>query len=538
MRSFPPRAATSGKGSNLRAAVASPSVCDFYFTPHRFSALGAKVLSDLLSKKNINVSLYSFPFFTKRGHVLSLTHELSHLKIFINPEETGKLSFFTKFQRFGPAADECAKAIISSSPDICFISCFAFSYAMESLDLARALKAIKPQLSIVLGGAGPSAYPGYFIRDASVDFVIVNEAEVSIPLFVDAFFHHRVPYERVPNLFWKKNNQPHSPSIKRFTSAEDISIVITNTRETSDETFFSTSLSRGCEKRCAFCSNFLSHGPGYRTAAIDKIKDALAGIKPDSTPATKKRFVNFEDDNLLCNKEYLFEVMELFKSSFQNTSFLFENGVDYALLTPELTDRLIDAETCKFNLSLVSASQAIAKKENRFLAIDHYERIVRSIASRNIPCITYFICGLENDTKESVVDTLSFLLFQPTAIGISLFYAVPGIQNFKDLHQFDKIPPSLCMGSSAYPWNASLSTETLITAFRLSRFCNLVKQEKKTALENAVILKMRETKKLFTFVKKLSGIEIAQVEHYDEKLAEMFFKRIEEIESGGSTKTA
>jgi len=53
-------------------------------------------------------------------------------------------------KRLGPSAEECAKIISEESPDICFISSFAFSYSYEALSLAKHLKKILPDLAIVL----------------------------------------------------------------------------------------------------------------------------------------------------------------------------------------------------------------------------------------------------------------------------------------------------------------------------------------------------------------------------------------------------
>jgi anaerobic magnesium-protoporphyrin IX monomethyl ester cyclase len=510
----------------LRATIAVPSVCDFYFTPHRFSSLGAHILRDLLFEQKIDVSIVTFPFHRTHGRTIDLPPELWYLKKHIASREIGKLSYFTTYRLFGPPPDECARLIVAQSPDICFISCFAFSYASPTLELARQIKKTKPLLPIVIGGAGPSAYPLYFIRDDSVDFVLANEAETSIRPFLEKFLHHAADYGGVPNCYWKINNQPQEPIVKRLTKAEDISVAVSKTIETRASVYFSSSFSRGCPKQCSFCSNFIVHGSPFRTVAVDKVQQALAALPAADLSSAKNRFIIFEDDNLLLDQAYCFKLMRLFKKKFKQASFLFENGIDYTLLSPGLVDLLVKEGLSKFNLSIVSVDTKIAQKENRALDIDHYEKVVGAIASHHVPCITYFICGFKNDTRESIAETLAFLHAQPTLIGISLFYAVPGITNFERLDRFDSLPPFLCNGSSAYPWNGSLSTETMITAFRLSRYCNLVKQEIKSAPEMEAVRTIHETKRLFTFMKTKRGVEIIPVEHYDVELTELFFQRL------------
>ncbi len=87
-----------------------------------------------------------------------------------------------------------------------------------------------------------------------------------------------------------------------------------------------------------------------------------------------------------------------------------------------------------------------------------------------------------------------------------------------------QLPPYCCNSSSAYPWNQSLSTSTLITAFRLSRYVNLIKQKVKSDLEHKIVKVIQEKRKLFTFVKTNKSVEIIPVMNSDQELVEEFFR--------------
>jgi len=515
---------SSTNSAGIRAVVAIPPVFDFYFTPHRFSCLGAKILCNLLSNNGIKPSLHIFPVMHLKNKVIDLPQEISYLNDHIIRNETGKLSYFTKYQRFGPSAEECAEIIHKESPDICFISSFAFSYSYEALSLAKHLKKLSSNYQIVLGGAGPSSYPLYFIKDTNIDFVLAGEAEVSIKLFIDAFIYKTIGYEDVPNLFWKNDGKINFNTRQVFSDSNQIDIFISKTYETKKSISFSTSLTRGCNKTCRFCSNFLTHGNTFRTVPFEKVNEAIKSFSSIEIVEKKKIFINFEDDNLLLDTEYFLKVLKSFKKVNPEISFLAENGLDYSLLTPEVVNELIDSGLVKFNLSLASIDPAILELEKRPLFLKHYKEIVATIATRNIPCITYFICGFKNDTKISIARTLAFLANQPVIIGISLFYPVPGIHGFENLKIFDKLPPYCCNGSSAYPWNGSLSTSTLITAFRLSRFVNLQKQKIKSEIEIKIMKMIQENQKLYTFVKVNQSIEIVPVKNNDQELVEEFFR--------------
>ncbi|MGB7567346.1 MAG: cobalamin-dependent protein, partial [Chitinivibrionales bacterium] len=320
--------------SNIRAVVAIPPVCDFYFTPHRFSSLGPKILCNLLSNNGIKPSLHIFPLVKSKSKVIDIAQEISYLSDHIIPRETGKLSYFTQYQRFGPSVEECASIIFDESPDICFISSLAFSYSYEALNLAKQLKKMSPNLPIVLGGGGPSAYPVYFINDTNIDFVLVGEAEVSIKLFIDAFIFKTIRYADVPNLFWRNEGKIISNSPKIFSKFEDIEFVISKTYETNKTICFSTSLTRGCTKTCRFCSNFLTHGNTFRIIPLTKVNNVISSFSSIENRQNKRISINFEDDNLLLDTNYFLKVLKSFKETIPEISFFAENGLDYSLLTP------------------------------------------------------------------------------------------------------------------------------------------------------------------------------------------------------------
>jgi hypothetical protein len=508
----------------MHAVIVIPPLQDFYTTPHRCSSLGAHILKQRIEKLGCTVSLHNFLCSGKKNTRVALPEPLSYLKRYLVSHETGKLSYFTQYHHFGTSIANCAAIIAKESPSLCFISCFAFSYAQQTIELAEAIKSISSEITIVVGGSGPSAYPEYFIRRSSIDYVLTGEAEVSIQPFL-SFFLHKLSMNPVdvPNLYWKKQGIVTQPVMVSATNRNDIDVTFVITGENRDTIFLSTSVTRGCSRLCGFCSNFITHGRHFRTAPFETIEIALKKFLTEHTIGDKHICINFEDDNLLIDSAYLLQLMHLCKEYFGNVSYLAENGIDYSMLTPELVDTLINAGMSKFNLSLASASAKSLEGQNRYLDLEHYHSVVKAIANRGIPCITYFICGLKNDTRESIAHTLRFLLSEPVTIGISLFYAVPGIAGFEKKAMFDTIAPCCCCGSSAYPWNKELSTLTLITAFRISRYINLIKQDTQSADERELITIITKEQRLYTLIKSASGQVPIPVPYVDDELVMLFF---------------
>ncbi|MBN1797116.1 MAG: cobalamin-dependent protein [Spirochaetales bacterium] len=509
----------------MHAVIAVPPVRDFYFTPHRFANLGVEVVSGILRGSGFSVTVFNFPLTKNKSKHVPLPAELAYLKPFIIPNEAGRLSFFKTYQHFGPSFTECALQIKDAGPDIIFISCFAFSYAQETLLLATEIKRLLPQIKIAAGGAGVSAHPHYFLKGGEIDYCIAGEAEISLSCFLKHFAAgaRSTDLLTVPNLFFIQNNTIQSSETKLFTASDDLDFHIKKSFETKKAVYYSLCLSRGCSKRCRFCSLHLCHGRRFRTVPIEKVISGIKNIAPEIKNHGKQIRINFEDDNLLLAPNYFLKVLATIRSNIPRAVFCAENGLDYTLLNAEILETLIESGFIQFNLSLGSADENSAHYEYRDFNPSLFEKLLQVMHLNNLDCISYFICGLKGDNVHTIAHTLAYLANLPTLIGISFFYAIPGIQDYTDRSLFNSLPPTLCKSTSAYPWNNSLSPKTMVTAFRLSRLINMLKSTRNPAEENLIRLILKE-KRLYTLIKRKERITPYKVPVLDDELVSQFFK--------------
>ena len=505
-----------------RAAVIVPPIQDFYFTQHRFSALGAQIVANLLARSGLQAEVYNFPLMNPRGTAKELPEPLAYLRPLLIDGETGRLSFFTTFRHFGPPVEQCVQMIESFKPDMCFLSVFAFCYADGAIELSEAIRKKNASIRIVVGGGGACAYPHYFLKRASVDFVLTGEAEASLNRFMKELEAPFPDFAKVPNLMWKEAGAIRASPLVSVPSEEEIEVCLVKSAETSRRITFSTSLSRGCPKQCSFCSSHLVFGKSFRTAPAERINDALLHLSIDHTALKKQIVINFEDDNLLADESFLKSVIASFQKHIPGVEFIAENGIDYSFITPELCDWLIENGMRKFNLSLASLDPEILSKRRRFLHLERFEKIQERLSQKGIPNVTYFICGFKEDSIGTVANNLLYLANKETLIGISMYYPVPGLPGNCDLSAFDHLPSLLCLGSVAFPWNNSLSTETMITAFRLSRYINLLKNSHRSEKENQLLAIIADKKELHTLVREKSGAErLIPVQKQDKELVNL-----------------
>jgi anaerobic magnesium-protoporphyrin IX monomethyl ester cyclase len=507
---------------HIKAVVITPPIQDFYNSPQRLSSLGAHIVVQLLQRDSIETRFIDGMSLDAGAFQIPLPDALSYLSPYIIHNETGKCSFFRHYYHIGNSFEKIATTVINFNPQLCFIACFAYCYSATAIELSRILKESLPGVTIIAGGAGVSVHPDHFLRNQSIDYTLSGEAEIILPPFVDFIKRGCTNPDNVPSLGWKTDGHLFHSSAGKCTTASILQPVIVKTTVNKRSTTFTASLSRGCLSRCSFCANHLTHGNIFRHCFLDQFEKVLNNCMPPSDNAVAH--FNFEDDNLLCDMPFFRSAIAACRSRFTNINFTAENGLDYRLLTPETCTELIDAGFRQFNFTLGSVSPKVLERTDRSIGLELYDRLLFCTSHHSLPVVTYIICGLPADTKVSIAANLRFLQSRATIIGISLFYPVPGLSGFENFSLFDTLPSQLCCGSSAYPWNNSLSTETLVTAFRLARFINLMKNTAKTDEDNELINKILQTRSLHTIIKDKRQRKIIRVSCQDEELVKMVLK--------------
>lgn len=481
----------------MRAAIVVPPIEDFYYSPRRASSIGARVVDAVLRRSSCQTVFFDFPASRGRPARLPLPDALRHLAPYVLSGERGPTSFFTGYKRFGPSDEECACLILDSGADAAFFSVFAFAYADTAISLARAIKNKAPGFPIVIGGAGYSVIPEYFLRSCAFDAGLVGEAETVLPDFLGG--------EGIP-------------SAKRPTGKKGLEIepIVTVTYEKRDAVFASTVVSRGCPKQCSFCSTAATQGTRFRKAEIGGIIEAVSAL-----PAGKRLFLNFEDDNALVDPDFFFAVIDGVRALRPDALFSAENGLDYSLLDEPALDRLIASGFRQFNLSLASTDPDVLASMNRGGDPRLLARLCAEIAERGIPSVVYFISALPGDSPERTIDAIRFIAGLPSLVGISPFYPVPGIVGYEDKNAFVDAPSIRCAGSSCLPWNGTLTTAQIVTAFRIARLANLAKKPGKSVMETELQETCFRERSLFTIVGSSGRLE--PVDGLDEGMVSGFF---------------
>jgi len=138
--------------------------------------------------------------------------------------------------------------------------------------------------------------------------------------------------------------------------------------------------------------------------------------------------INFEDDNLFATPEramaLLRELIAFQESTGMRLDCAAMNGVSLERLDGDMLPLMVKAGFGELNISLMSRSAELQKKQRRPFDSDHFAGVARDARKVGMNVRAYFILGLPGQTKEEVRDTVAFLRGLDVKVFPSVYYNV------------------------------------------------------------------------------------------------------------------
>ena len=445
--------------------MVQPAICDFYHTRHRNAGLGARAAAAALERAGRSVDVVVASARRGKPRHLHLPKAFSHLIPYLLADESGPTSFFRRYQRFGPDPQTLAGEILQRRPEEVYISLFAWAYAEEAVDLARALRRRQEggNLRIVLGGAGASIWPQYF--DGTLPETVCGCAR---ELFDEVVVGEAEEY---------LGGTAEAPGSQHVSAGHEPTWAVVH--ENRDSVTVALSITRGCPRRCRFCANHLAHGRSFRLPSQQAVHATVEAI--GRVAAGKRLRLNIEDDNILYAPQLLLEVVQRVWSHAGAVEFSCENGLDYRLL-----DESLAAKLAAFGLGRINISLGDLAGDR---PLDDLTNVLDLARRLGIDAVTYFIAGMPG-AGIPPGEVLCALAALPTIIGVSPYYPVRGLADAPSDDVLASISPALTSGSACYPWG-SLSTGQLVTTFRAARCINAVKANPGSEVAQAILSKRK-----------------------------------------------
>jgi radical SAM superfamily enzyme YgiQ (UPF0313 family) len=471
----------------MKILLIQPPLQDFYQTSIRTQPIGLAYLAASLKAHGHEVEIFDCQ--TEKKKSIPISPELSYLKDFYPFDDRSPFKLYTGYYHFGMEWEEIGQRIKDSKADVFGISSSFTPYHGEALKIAKIIKTWDGRKIVVMGGAHVSCDPEGVLRSPFVDYAVLGEGEVRLPLLLKQIEKgNGGGIKKLDGIGFRRGGMTRHQDggiqinpLRDFI--QDLDSVPHPARELLDLDQYrmrkkrSTMIitSRGCPHGCAYCSAHLVMGTSFRARTPE-------AILREMTECEKQygiRVFDIEDDNFTFDQERAKRLMSLVIKNFGERTLELSamNGLSFASLDGELLKLMRKAGFQTINLSLVSVDPSTKERMRRPKTRTEFDKILQRAEQVNLNVIAYAILGMPGQTIEEMVNTLIYLMGKRVLIGPSIYYSIPGTPLFERCRKEAILPPLLSQWrSSAFPIETNeFNRRDLLTLLRLARAINFIK---------------------------------------------------------------
>jgi radical SAM superfamily enzyme YgiQ (UPF0313 family) len=361
--------------------------------------------------------------------------------------------------------------LMQSRPDILGFSCYCWNIH-KVLDTARVMKALLPDLQIILGGpeAGPVG-PKYLRENPFIDLVIKGEGEITFSELL-RFYTGKGALESIAGISYRSNGEilenPDRPPVEDLNEIPSPyleGILIPRDKVTYIETY------RGCLFKCHYCFEG-KNLPKLRFFSDDRVQKEIQFVL--GSPEVKS--FHFIDTVFNSRKDRLAKIASMISAA---------NRYGAELRTAEIIAEFVDEETVelfkKANVRSVETGPQTVNEEtlnnvNRYYKAEKFRRGVRLLEEKGIEVTTDLIIGLPGDTFFKFVKSVRTIMdMRPTHIVFSILHVLPGTVLYERSREFDlkfdDKAPHLVLEAPGFPY--SDIDKAVIMAYSLDKEYNI-----------------------------------------------------------------
>jgi len=339
------------------------------------------------------------------------------------------------------------KFLNKSKPDIVGIS-ILFAMRFEgAIKIAKIVRKIFKDVPIVFGGPHSTLFYKQILEEYNyIDYIILGEGDQSFIKLLDAHFNNKNLLSKIDGIAYRKKGKviinPKTTYINDLDSIPFPAYELINPKDyyydTSSwhnpkgvpiDTNFSIITSRGCPRRCTYCTMKDFHGRKYRERSAKNLVDEIQYLYDKHNC----RYVSFVDDNMTISKKRILEIMHDICERKLEIQFDTSQGVEINTLDKEMLDAMIKAGYIRVTVGIESGSDyirnTIFKKGLKNDTIYDFFKMAKKY--KNLSFVGYFICGCPQETKETLNDTFEMVKRLPLAeISLSVMIPVYGTEMF------------------------------------------------------------------------------------------------------------
>jgi radical SAM superfamily enzyme YgiQ (UPF0313 family)/wyosine [tRNA(Phe)-imidazoG37] synthetase (radical SAM superfamily) len=353
----------------------------------------------------------------------------------------------------------------------------AFSVNTASLymsyEFAKRLKAKNKGIKILFGGPLflNKRYIEEVLNSGIVDIIIQGEGENSICKLASTLLKkhdlslYGIAFKNNGSITVTEPAPPVNLDSLPFLDSSDLPLT-----DYDDAQHISLMASRGCIRRCYFCSD-APCWPGYRTMGGERIFQEIAFHKNMNRDIGHVRFLDLEFNG---NMESLVKFCDLMKGRPLDVYWSAN-----MIIRPEMTAKVIEKMArsgCEHIIfGIESGSERLLKRMNKSYKMKDADRIIKQMHKAGICVTTNFMFGFPGETEEDFAQTLNFLKRNASYVGrvypSRTYFALEEFSYIYDHPDEFGIKPG---ASNHLFWESSDGMNTYpIRMDRCRRFCEL-----------------------------------------------------------------
>jgi len=293
-----------------------------------------------------------------------------------------------------------------SSFDLIAFSCYIWNIE-KTLEVAKQIKHNNPSCKILLGGPEVS-YEYYDVIELPyVDFIIVDEGEISFSVFLKKY----PELNSIPGLVWKKDGEIISNELPEpfdLNSLKGINPYLHIPKDELKNKVCYVEASRGCPNRCSFCLAGLQNRLRYMP--MDYIHGSLRYLMENG------RTIKFLDRTFNANQKFAISIFQFILDN-RRPSNVFQFEIKADIAQNELIEFVcnkVPKGVFRFEIGIQTlndrANDAVHRRQN----FENIKSFVRRVSER-VEVHLDLIVGLPYDYYDDIKYTFEevFKLFAP-----------------------------------------------------------------------------------------------------------------------------
>lgn len=301
---------------------------------------------------------------------------------------------------FRPLQETNLEYLLSLEPAVI---CVSTTFIMDAENLGRhvaKMRSISPRSKIVFGG--PSLYANLKMRDLA-DYCLIGEGEENVLPLVEGIILGK-DVSHVPGVYFRRNDRVVETEPRLAVSMDDLPWPDWSLLKRGPECFYLISTQRGCRWRCAFCTYPANEGYKLRYRSIPSL---IAEIRRNYELFGINKYM-FSDSTFSHPHDRCLEFLrEVAKLPFRIEWAAF---VRVDTITAELAEAMRRSGCVGLFFGLDSGDDRVLLKMKKGFTKEQARAGFAHARANRLPITASWIVGFPGETRESVRNTLDFIL--------------------------------------------------------------------------------------------------------------------------------